>query len=81
MATITGGCLCGRVRYTVTGDPAPAGICHCRNCQRYTGSWFEAVMAFPPDAVNVQGEVKTYEIPESLDNRYIGASVQTADLV
>jgi hypothetical protein len=61
MATITGGCLCGRVRYTVTGDPALAGICHCRNCQRYTGSSFEAVMAFPPDAVNVQGEVKTYQ--------------------
>jgi hypothetical protein len=48
-------------RPRITGDPALAGICHCRNCQRYTGSSFEAVMAFPPDAVNVQGEVKTYQ--------------------
>ena len=61
MATITGQCLCGRVRYTVTGDPAFSGVCHCRNCQRYTGSAFEPVMAFPADAVNVQGEIKTYQ--------------------
>jgi hypothetical protein len=61
MASMTGGCLCGRVRYTITADPALAGICHCRNCQRYTGSSFESVMAFPSDAVNVQGELKTYQ--------------------
>src|ERR1700759_4126501 len=60
MATFTGGCLCGRVRYTATGDPAFAGVCHCRNCQRYTGSAFEPVMAFAADAVSVQGELKTY---------------------
>jgi hypothetical protein len=61
MADITGGCLCGRVRYTVTGDAAFAGICHCRNCQRATGSAFETVMAFPSANVSVQGELKTYE--------------------
>lgn len=61
MASLTGGCLCGKVRYTVTGDAAFAGICHCRNCQRYTGSAFEPVMAFPRAAVSVQGELKTYQ--------------------
>jgi hypothetical protein len=61
MATFTGGCLCGRVRYTITGDPAFAGLCHCRNCQRYTGSSFEPVMAFPAAAVSQEGELKTYQ--------------------
>jgi len=61
MATMTGGCLCGRVRYAVTGDPAFSGVCHCRNCQRYTGSAFEPVMAFPADTVSVQGDLKTYQ--------------------
>ena len=42
-----GGCLCGRVRYTVEGDPNFAAVCHCRSCQRYTGSAFEPVMVFP----------------------------------
>jgi hypothetical protein len=58
MANMTG--LCGRVRYTATGEPAFSGICHCRNCQRYTGSAFETVIAFPEASVSVQGELKTY---------------------
>jgi hypothetical protein len=61
MANITGGCLCGRVRYIVTGEPAFSGLCHCRNCQRYTGSAFEALIAFPAASVSVQGELKTYD--------------------
>jgi hypothetical protein len=61
MAAITGGCLCGRVRYTLTGEPAFSGICHCRNCQRYTGSAFEPVVAYPGDAVSIQGELKRYQ--------------------
>jgi len=61
MATMTGRCLCGQVRYTVTGDPAFSGICHCRNCQRYTGSAFETIVAFPTEAIKVQGELKTYQ--------------------
>ena len=61
MANITGGCLCGRVRYTLTGEPAFHCLCHCRNCQRYTGSAFETVMGFPTESVRLQGELKTYE--------------------
>jgi len=60
MPEITGGCLCGRVRYTLLGEPTFSGISHCRNCQRYTGSAFEAVVAYPSAAVSVQGELKTY---------------------
>ena len=54
-------CLCGQVHYTVTGDPAFSGICHRRNCQRYTGSAFETIVAFPTEAIKVQGELKTYQ--------------------
>ena len=61
MANLTGGCLCGRVRYALSGDPAFSGVCHCRNCQRYTGSAFEAVTAFPTASVAVQGELRTYQ--------------------
>ena len=60
MADLTGGCLCGRVRYTLTGVPALNGLCHCRNCQRYTGSTFEAVTVYPSASVTVQGDLKTY---------------------
>ncbi len=60
VGTIIGGCLCGKVRYTVSGEPAFGGLCHCRNCQQYTGSAFETIVAFPAASINVQGELKTY---------------------
>lgn len=36
--TMTGGCACGRVRYSVAIDNDEAYLCHCRMCQRSTGS-------------------------------------------
>ena len=60
MAQITGGCLCGQIRYTVDAEPAFSGVCHCKNCQRYTGSAFEPVIAFPSASVHVTGNLKTY---------------------
>ncbi|MBI2800303.1 MAG: GFA family protein [Gammaproteobacteria bacterium] len=35
---LLGGCLCGGLRYLVSGPPIDAGFCHCRMCQRATGA-------------------------------------------
>jgi hypothetical protein len=38
MDTITGGCLCGRTRYQVSGAPRNLCFCHCRSCRRAAGA-------------------------------------------
>lgn len=37
---LTGGCACGAVRYQLEADPLIVHACHCRDCQRITGSAF-----------------------------------------
>jgi hypothetical protein len=37
---VTGGCLCGAVRYAVDGAVGAAGYCHCADCRRTSGSAF-----------------------------------------
>lgn len=58
----TGGCLCGAVRYELQGEPAFTGICHCRDCQKATGSGYVAIMAMPESAVKMTGETKGFDV-------------------
>lgn len=37
---LEGGCACGNVRYKLTENPLIVHACHCRDCQRITGSAF-----------------------------------------
>ncbi len=58
---ITGGCLCGAVRYEATEPMSKGVVCHCRVCQRTTGSAFEAIVRFPRTAFRfTKGEPKRY---------------------
>ena len=38
MPSVTGGCLCGGVRFELSEPPHVAGYCHCTRCQRRTGT-------------------------------------------
>jgi hypothetical protein len=48
-----GGCVCGRVRYAAHGAPERITICHCRWCQRRTGSAFGIEAVFRLDRVEL----------------------------
>jgi hypothetical protein len=37
---LKGGCACGAIRYQLTSDPLIVHACHCRDCQRLTGTAF-----------------------------------------
>jgi hypothetical protein len=61
VSPMTGGCLCGAVRYESTGEPGFALLCHCRDCQRQSGSAFAAGWRVPAAGFRVtQGEPKLY---------------------
>jgi hypothetical protein len=60
MPQFSGGCLCGQVRYSGNAEPMFAGVCHCKNCQKESGSAFNIVIAVPQAALSIQGPVKAY---------------------
>ncbi len=61
--TITGGCACGAVRYACSERPLAQLICHCRDCQRASGSAFAASLVFPTDRITFNdGELKAYSV-------------------
>ena len=56
-----GGCLCGAIRYRLTAPLARIHLCHCRTCQKATGSAFSSCGAVPKDAfVLTRGTLKEY---------------------
>lgn len=61
MKTVTGGCLCGDVRLTATGEPRRVGLCHCMDCRKHHGALFYASAIFPADDVVISGATREYE--------------------
>ena len=53
---ITGGCLCGAVRFEVRAQPHRVGLCHCLDCRKQHGGPFNAFAVFPADQVVFSGE-------------------------
>ena len=51
--SLQGGCTCGSVRYALTGPPLFVHCCHCRWCQRETGSAFVLNAMIEADRVRV----------------------------
>lgn len=60
-AKFSGHCLCGEITYSVDIEPVFTGNCHCKDCQRSSGSAFIPAMIFPEKDVVVTGEVKYFE--------------------
>ena len=58
--SMTGGCLCGSVRYEVTGEPLLTGVCHCRDCQKQTGTAFSIVVGVTADALKANGQTSVF---------------------
>jgi hypothetical protein len=60
MTKVEGGCLCGAVRYHSDIDAVATAVCHCRNCQRQSGSAFSILVAVPAPSLKVEGAVSSF---------------------
>jgi hypothetical protein len=67
-----GGCTCGSVRYTCSERPLAQLICHCRDCQRASGSAFAASLIVPRDRLWFRGAA----MREHVSTAASGASVR-----
>ena len=66
--TIHGSCLCGSVKYRITGPFKIFQYCHCSRCRKVTGSAFSPNIFVPPERFNwLNGEelVGRYEYPDA----------------
>jgi len=50
---LTGGCLCGAVRFEVTEPPVSAGYCHCTRCRRRTGTAASVQTTLAPGSLRI----------------------------
>lgn len=51
--TYEGSCFCGAVRFTVSGEPAAMGYCHCGSCRQWSAGPVNAFSLWNPDALKV----------------------------
>jgi hypothetical protein len=56
-----GGCQCGSVRYRLEAEPLGLAVCHCRDCQRQSGSAFALSLDVPKGAFRqLSGQLTTF---------------------
>lgn len=66
MSELEGRCACGEVRYRLAARPIAVHCCHCRDCQRETGSAFVINGVIEADMVEVlQGEPLAIDAPSN----------------
>jgi hypothetical protein len=60
--TLTGSCLCGAIRYTVTAPVMDLRACHCTHCQKSSGAGGSVNAVVPSEAFRItQGTPKRYD--------------------
>jgi hypothetical protein len=61
--TFNGGCACGRVRYEMASEPIFTQACHCRDCQRQSGTAFAHNAMIETDRLKVDGATDAVTLP------------------
>jgi hypothetical protein len=58
---LSGGCMCGAVRYKISGAPIASGLCHCNRCQPQSGSAFSTIIIIKRSTITIEGPTAVFE--------------------
>ena len=59
---MTGGCLCGAVRYSISAPLKNVIACHCTHCRKISGAGSSHNVVVPTAAITItSGETKVYK--------------------
>ena len=68
---VTGGCLCGSIRYRIEGSVPPGAHCHCTMCRRSSGAPVVTWTTVPLHAFRLtQGELAVYRSSHFAERRF-----------
>jgi hypothetical protein len=68
-----GGCLCGDIRYRITGEPLVTSLCHCRSCRLAAGAPAVAWVVVRRDEFSIeQGVPATYRSSPPVERTFCG---------
>lgn len=73
----SGGCSCGAIRYQCSAKPLFSWNCHCRDCQRASGSAYCPVMYVPKSALKVTGGEAKYATLHAESGRLVSRGLCT----
>ena len=59
---LSGGCACGAVRYETAAEPVLMLNCHCRDCQRASGSAYSPIVVVPRGLLSSTREPQYHRI-------------------
>ncbi len=66
MTTRMASCHCGDLELRCEGEPRKISLCHCRDCQRRSGSPFSIAVFYERERVSVsRGDSRTFERPSA----------------
>lgn len=74
---ISGRCHCGAISFKALVDPSRVMVCHCADCQVFSGAPFRAVLPTPAENVAMQGVAQTYVKVAASGNRRVQAFCPT----
>ena len=69
--TYKGSCFCGAVQFTVSGEPAGMGYCHCESCRSWSAGPVNAFTLWKPEAVQVTREADNIGTSSFMPNHTI----------